>query len=324
MRLPVSVILILGISVSAIAGPEVPFNGKKGEALHSAVAAASKPAHSADLSALTLTMPDPFSGASVSVEGGTLPAPYIWTGIVPAEWWGNAPEEYRSMVAADILNLMAVTVETQRLRGDLVPGEVTQPSFYNSFWSVGLGEIYGTQTELYSPPQQFRGQLARAYFYMSTVYHTGIWTPRAYMMMTTASFPGLSAYAIPLLLDWHRRYPPTAYESQCNLLAERLQGNRNPFIDYPELAEHLWGDRMDDPFLLPGAPVALRGSYTVDETIDLYSPWIPADASWQINGLPTSLSRLPAAELGVGTHRFTYSSKSTGERGQLLIKIERK
>jgi len=39
------------------------------------------------------------------------------------------------------------------------------------------------------------------------------------------------------LLKWHKEYPVTDFERHRNDTIEEIQGNRNPFIDYPELAE---------------------------------------------------------------------------------------
>ena len=39
------------------------------------------------------------------------------------------------------------------------------------------------------------------------------------------------------LLQWHEQYPVTDYERHRNDAIEDVQGNRNPFIDFPELAK---------------------------------------------------------------------------------------
>ena len=47
------------------------------------------------------------------------------------------------------------------------------------------------------------------------------------------------------LLDWHRNDPVDAWEENRNdIIYNSYQGNRNPFLDFPELAEHLWGTKM--------------------------------------------------------------------------------
>ncbi|HAP30013.1 MAG TPA: hypothetical protein DCR26_07805, partial [Porphyromonadaceae bacterium] len=56
-----------------------------------------------------------------------------------------------------------------------------------------------------------------------------------------------------LLMKWHREDPVSQKEIDRNEEVYRIQANRNPFIDYPELAEHLWGNRRGQAWT-PGQP----------------------------------------------------------------------
>jgi endonuclease I len=42
-----------------------------------------------------------------------------------------------------------------------------------------------------------------------------------------------------LLLEWHEQFPVSIYEKHRNLAIYELQGNRNPYIDFPERVEEL-------------------------------------------------------------------------------------
>ena len=46
------------------------------------------------------------------------------------------------------------------------------------------------------------------------------------------------------MLDWHRNDPPDDFEMNRNNVIYTWQFNRNPFIDHPELVEHIWGNQM--------------------------------------------------------------------------------
>ncbi|MFD2292358.1 T9SS type A sorting domain-containing protein [Mariniflexile gromovii] len=46
------------------------------------------------------------------------------------------------------------------------------------------------------------------------------------------------------LLDWHRNDPPDDFEMNRNNVVYTWQFNRNPFIDYPDLVEYLWGNSV--------------------------------------------------------------------------------
>ena len=66
----------------------------------------------------------------------------------------------------------------------------------------------------------------------------------------------------------------------------------------------------------------LHSTYTMgDDRIYLISPHVPADAVWSIDGTPAMSDSYTPAELGVGEHHLTYTSKSTGSSGRLMIKI---
>ncbi|SOC42684.1 endonuclease I family protein [Ureibacillus acetophenoni] len=45
---------------------------------------------------------------------------------------------------------------------------------------------------------------------------------------------------VSLLLEWHRTFPVSIYEKHRNLAIQELQGNRNPMIDFPEVAERVF------------------------------------------------------------------------------------
>ncbi len=49
---------------------------------------------------------------------------------------------------------------------------------------------------------------------------------------------------INLLLKWHRQDPVSKKELDRQEAVYSKQRNRNPFIDHPELAEHIWGTKQ--------------------------------------------------------------------------------
>ncbi|MFY3790725.1 endonuclease I family protein [Ureibacillus sp. MALMAid1270] len=44
---------------------------------------------------------------------------------------------------------------------------------------------------------------------------------------------------VSLMLKWHETFPVSTYEKHRNLAIHELQGNRNPFIDFPKMAEKI-------------------------------------------------------------------------------------
>ena len=69
-------------------------------------------------------------------------------------------------------------------------------------------------------------------------------------MFSTSLSPnyGLSEYGKAILLKWHRQDPVSQKEKDRNDGVEAVQGNRNPFVDYPCLAEYLWGNKTTQAF----------------------------------------------------------------------------
>ena len=57
---------------------------------------------------------------------------------------------------------------------------------------------------------------------------------------------GFTDYGLALMLSWHRQDPVSQKEVDRNNGIQKTQGNRNPFIDYPYLAEYIWGERSSE------------------------------------------------------------------------------
>ncbi|MCM1138121.1 MAG: endonuclease [Muribaculum sp.] len=315
-------LIIMGISASVHAVAEVPFNGKSGLALRNALYEIYHATRQWDIAQFDAIVYDTFNGRTLKVTAGVLPGGYCWGSLVQDEWWDYEPE-IQARVKADFYNHIPIDIEVKTYRKDLTPGKVTEPVFENEFWKMGRGLIYGTLTDLYSPPLALRGKLARTFFYIAVMYPSSVWTPRGFMMMHTGNYPVFNAYAIGLLMEWHKSYPVTDSEREGNDMGEKLQGNRNPFIDFPDLPDYLWGDRAGDSFVVAGEPVPLRGRYKIsDERIDLMSPHVPADAVWKIDGIQAQSTQYKPSDLGCGKHELQFRSTSTGEHGYITILIE--
>lgn len=63
-------------------------------------------------------------------------------------------------------------------------------------------------------------------------------------IVSTASNTAAASWA--LLLQWNDLDPVNSLETTRNEVAAKYQGNRNPFIDYPDLADCIWGTEAWD------------------------------------------------------------------------------
>lgn len=82
---------------------------------------------------------------------------------------------------------------------------------------------YNTQGEfVFEPPEAHRGNVARALFYFAVRYDMSI-----------------DATQEQILKKWNQQDPVDSDETLRNDEIEKVQGNRNPFIDNPELADRI-------------------------------------------------------------------------------------
>lgn len=85
----------------------------------------------------------------------------------------------------------------------------------------GLADSGGSR-DRFEPPTEHKGNVARALFYFSVRYQIKI-----------------SASEEAYLREWNRLDPVDASEVERNDIIHNIQGIRNPFIDFPELADQI-------------------------------------------------------------------------------------
>lgn len=107
---------------------------------------------------------------------------------------------------------------------------------------LGSSTFTGYSGIVFEPDDEYKGDLARTYFYMAACYNDrigGFSSP----MLAGNGYPVFSSWAIDLLLKWHHQDPVSDKEKKRNDAVSSFQNNRNPFIDHPEMAEYIWGDK---------------------------------------------------------------------------------
>lgn len=82
----------------------------------------------------------------------------------------------------------------------------------------------------YTPPNVVKGDIARILLYMVTMY------PQLTLIDVTTESPRTYQMAqFSTLMQWHKDDPVDAFELNRNNIIYQYQGNRNPYIDHPEL-----------------------------------------------------------------------------------------
>lgn len=149
-------------------------------------------------------------------------------------------------------------------RSNMPFGEVGSTSYVSNggFSRVGTCSVAGYSGTVFEPADEYKGDFARIYFYMATRYTTecGGWSGEGSSVFS-GSFPYLKDWTREMMLRWHREDPVSEKEIDRNDAVYQLQGNRNPFIDYPELVDLIFGEQTSTPFT-PGATAYIESPAT--------------------------------------------------------------
>ena len=95
------------------------------------------------------------------------------------------------------------------------------------------GNKYFDTESGYEPRDEVKGDIARILFYMITKYSQLSLVDRAPGVLEMAMFS--------VLLQWHELDPVDDFERNRNDVIYSYQNNRNPYIDYPEFVDMIWG-----------------------------------------------------------------------------------
>lgn len=163
---------------------------------------------------------------------------------LPKSWWGGSES---TPAYTDLNHLYPSEAKANQAKSNYPLGIVTgTPTFQNGVVKVGNGVNSGGAKYVFEPADEYKGDFARTYFYMVTCYQDLNW--KYTYMCKNGTYPSLQDWAISMLLKWHRDDPVCQKEVDRNDAVYKIQNNRNPFIDFPELAEYIWGDKKGQAF----------------------------------------------------------------------------
>lgn len=164
---------------------------------------------------------------------------------VAKSWWGGTNND----AYKDLYHLNPSDSNANSARSNYPLGVVKDGKTVGSL-KIGSNS-YGNEYSgnCFEPLDEYKGDFARAYMYMFTCYEDLTWTgTNAPTMLKNEKYPMLRPWAADLLLEWHRNDPVSDKELNRAEEIYKIQENRNPFIDYPEIAEYLWGDNVGQAF----------------------------------------------------------------------------
>lgn len=161
----------------------------------------------------------------------------------PKSWFGGKIEPMNS----DVHHIFATDGYVNSKRSNFPFGDVGSATYTSS-----NGSKLGTASSslnysgtVFEPIDEFKGDFARAYFYMATRYENviGSWqnnTTYSNAVLNGTSNQVFENWAVTMLVNWHNSDPVSQLELDRNQAAFEHQGNRNPFVDHPEFVEMIW------------------------------------------------------------------------------------
>ena len=223
-------------------------------------------------------------------------------------WWGGAKNDaYKDCYH---LNPSNSTANSSRSN---YPLGVPVKDIKSNTGSLKVGKIHhdalNVDFYVFEPKDEYKGDFARAYFYMATCYGKDIngnfdpticsqyqgWRTNnsdvgSKFAMQNDNYLEFQPWEQEVLIAWHRQDPVSVKEIKRADAVSNFQHNRNPFIDYPYLAEYIWGEHAGetldmsklmastDPDFIPGESDGSREGTPVGPSVVKYG------VSWSVNG----------------------------------------
>lgn len=119
---------------------------------------------------------------------------------------------------------------------------------------VGTSTFEGYTGTAFEPIDEYKGDIARIYFYMATRYENYIanWSS---VVLDGSSNQVYVDWQLELLKKWNAQDPVSPKEISRNNAIYEHQGNRNPFIDNPSWVTEIWGSASGSFFQFKSNPV---------------------------------------------------------------------
>ena len=163
---------------------------------------------------------------------------HVWCQSLSAGLWADT-DNSTTGGGSDMLHLRPTKASYNSSRGNKPYGEVQGGS---GVTTTNYG-YYNTST--FEPFDNVKGNVARIIFYVYLHYGNAFGgESNSYvgnLSVTSVVNCASEAAAWEMLLEWNTLDPVDELEQTLNDVACYYQGNRNPFIDYPNFATQIWG-----------------------------------------------------------------------------------
>ncbi len=245
-------------------------------------------------------------------------------------WWGGSNND----AYKDLFHLNPSNSTANSARSSYPLGEVSgNGSWNNGSIKVGTNTFGSYSGQCFEPEDQYKGDFARAYMYMITCYENlklNSSTNASSAIQSDVNYKyTFKPWFKDLLMKWHRQDPVSQKELTRQAEIYKLQNNRNPFIDYPILAEHLWGTLVGQLWSSSGSATSSYISQPYDNTtitlpstpvLTMSSDTIYVKAMNLTSSLNVTISGTNASAFS--THRTTIDTTSAHSANGAMLIIE--
>ena len=165
----------------------------------------------------------------------------------PNSWWGGTQDEAQY---TDLFHLYPTDAYVNEKRSNYPFGETNGNKYKSSggFSKLGNCTTSGYTGIVFEPADEYKGDFARTYFYMVTRYEPDLASWGSNHTLDGKKYPGLKQWQLTMLMRWAEQDPVSEKEINRNKAVNKIQKNRNPFIDYPGLEQFIWGDKQNIAF----------------------------------------------------------------------------
>jgi endonuclease I len=241
-----------------------------------------------------------------SQEGDCYNREHTW----PQSWFNNG-----SPMKTDLFHVYPTDGYVNGQRGSFPFGEVSSASWTSQNGSKkGNCSYPGYSSTVFEPIDEYKGDMARSYFYMSTRYYgeDSGWS-------TNGAVDGaeIQPWSQNMFMEWHVNDPVSTKEIDRNNAVYGIQGNRNPFIDHPEFAILMFSSNYPQP-VFSGTPVS-------SANINSYYEYSFSASDSYGNPINFSAENLPSwlTLLDNGNNTAVLSgTPGSGDTGQVNISIK--
>ena len=236
-------------------------------------------------------------------------------------WPKSRGSFYQINGGCDLHHLRPANANVNSTRGNHTMGDLNHNGDKVTYNGKTVGWL-DKSTDTFEPLDNVKGDVARIYLYMYVRWQQ----PNLYQDVSKANLPAFDSddsandgqaviESLDTLLKWNAEDPVDTWEMSRNDLTEDIQGNRNVFIDHPELAWKLFGKAVPSNLVTPSG-----NNGSTPTTTPTPSPSVIPSTTPSTNpstAPSTNPSTTPSTENG--TYKLISSVSEITDGGQFVL-----